>query len=94
MLYCVRCGDPIDKNELVCDKCGLRFTVVNSQGTTVYINQTPNPVKKNTVTKKKKEKKFGYGWVIALVSVASVLIAAFAGVILLGFGVLMGFAAF
>ena len=44
MLYCVRCGDPIDKNELVCDKCGLRFTLVNEKGATVYINQTPNPV--------------------------------------------------
>ncbi|MBO4310912.1 MAG: hypothetical protein J5856_07590, partial [Lachnospiraceae bacterium] len=27
MLYCVRCGDKIDKDELVCDKCGLRFTI-------------------------------------------------------------------
>ena len=94
MLYCVRCGDPIDKNELVCDKCGLRFTLVNEKGATVYINQTPNPVKGKTKAAKKKKGKFSYGWVIALVSVASVALAAFTAIVLLGFGILAGFAVF
>ena len=44
MFYCVRCGDKIEKDELVCDKCGLRFRVVNENGTTVYINQSPHPI--------------------------------------------------
>ena len=68
-MYCVRCGDIIDKNELVCDKCGLRFTVVRADGTTVYINQSPTPVKGA------KKKKFRFGWIIALVSVISVITA-------------------
>ena len=86
MYYCVRCGDKIDKNETVCDKCGLRFTVVNDQGTTVYINQAPYPVKKPV----QKQKKFRFGWLIALVSVLSVVIALTFGIILLGSGILMG----
>lgn len=43
MLYCVRCGDPIEKDELICDKCGLHFRVVTGDMTTVYMNQTPVP---------------------------------------------------
>lgn len=42
MLYCVRCGDPIDRGELICDKCGLHFTVVEGSPTTVYM-QKLNP---------------------------------------------------
>ena len=88
MLYCVRCGDPIDKNELVCDKCGLRFTVVRADGTTVYINQSPTPVKGA------KKKKFRFGWLIALVSVISVVGALLFGGILLTSGILMGIVIF
>ena len=51
MYYCVRCGDKIEKDELVCDKCGLRFTVVNGEGNLVYVNMSPTPKKK----KKKKK---------------------------------------
>ena len=80
-MSCVRCGDIIDKNELVCDKCGLRFTVVRADGTTVYINQSPTPIKK---------KKFRFGWLIALVSVISVVTALLFGGILLSSGILMG----
>ena len=81
-MYCVRCGDIIDKNELVCDKCGLRFTVRRADGTTVYINQSPTPLKK--------KKKFRFGWIIALVSVISVVTALLFGGILLSSGILMG----
>ena len=84
-MYCVRCGDIIDKNELVCDKCGLRFTVVRADGTTVYINQSPTPVKGA-----KKKKQFRFGWIIALVSVLSVVTALVFGAILLSSGILMG----
>ena len=68
-MYCVRCGDIIDKNELVCDKCGLRFTVVRADGTTVYINQSPTPVnycarigniRDNGITVRRHSFKFGY----------------------------------
>ena len=83
-MYCVRCGDIIDKNELVCDKCGLRFSVVRADGTTVYINQSPTPVKGA------KKKKFRFGWIIALVSVISVITALLFGGILLSSGILMG----
>ena len=83
-MYCVRCCDIIDKNELVCDKCGLRFSVVRADGTTVYINQSPTPVKGA------KKKKFRFGWIIALVSVISVITALLFGGILLSSGILMG----
>ena len=43
MYYCVRCGDKIEKDELVCDKCGLHFTVVQGDSTIVYINRTTSP---------------------------------------------------
>ena len=88
-MYCVRCGDKIDKNELVCDKCGLRFRVVRADGTVVYINQSPTPV---NVPKKKK--KFRFGWLIALVSVISVTAALLFGGILLGSGILLGILVF
>ena len=88
-MYCVRCGDKIDKNELICDKCGLRFSVVRADGTTVYINQSPTPV-----NVQKKKKKFRFGWLIALVSVISVTAALLFGGILLGSGILVGILVF
>ena len=84
-MYCVRCGDKIEKNELVCDKCGLRFTITNANGTTVYINQTPNPV--NVKKKKKKER---FGWIIALVSLLSIAFAIVSAVTVLTIGVFLG----
>ena len=33
MYYCVRCGDPISQGEMICDKCGYRFTFV--EGTNI-----------------------------------------------------------
>ena len=85
-MYCVRCGDKIEKNELVCDKCGLRFTITNANGTTVYINQTPNPVN----VKKKKKKKERFGWIIALVSLLSIAFAIVSAVTVLTIGVFLG----
>jgi len=41
MLYCVKCGDPIEKNELICDKCGYHFTIVEGSPAKVYMNQVP-----------------------------------------------------
>ena len=55
-MYCVRCGDIIDKDENICDKCGLHFTVVQNDGTLVYINQSPKPLQKAKPVKKKKKK--------------------------------------
>ncbi|MCR4647834.1 MAG: hypothetical protein K5776_02010 [Lachnospiraceae bacterium] len=46
-MYCVRCGDKIEKDELVCDKCGLSFAIVAKDNTLVYINQTPDPIVQN-----------------------------------------------
>ncbi|MBO4311124.1 MAG: hypothetical protein J5856_08695 [Lachnospiraceae bacterium] len=95
MLYCVRCGDKIDKDELVCDKCGLRFTIERADGTTVYINRAPRPLNEtvnNSKTKKKKRKKFPYGLIIALVSVTSLALALFTGIFLLGSGLILGLA--
>ena len=43
MYYCVRCGDKIEKDEMVCDKCGLHFTVVENGNTIVYVNRTTSP---------------------------------------------------
>lgn len=39
MLYCIKCGDPIDKGELICDKCGYHFTLVEGAPATVYMEQ-------------------------------------------------------
>ena len=33
MYYCIRCGDPISQGEMICDKCGYRFTFV--EGTNI-----------------------------------------------------------
>lgn len=41
MLYCVKCGDPIEKDELICDKCGYHFTVVEGSPAKVYMDQIP-----------------------------------------------------
>ncbi|MBQ3036780.1 MAG: hypothetical protein IJD31_07625, partial [Lachnospiraceae bacterium] len=41
MLYCVKCGDPIEKDELICDKCGYHFTIVEGSPAKVYMNQVP-----------------------------------------------------
>lgn len=81
MYYCVRCGDKIDKDEAVCDKCGLRFRVVQNDGTTVYINQSPTP--KNKPVKKKKKVN---GWLIALLAFlgTSIVGIAAAGILLVG----------
>lgn len=42
MLYCVKCGDPIEKDELICDKCGYHFMVVEGSPAKVYMNQVPD----------------------------------------------------
>lgn len=96
-MYCVRCGDLIEKDELICDKCGLRFTVVNNDGSTVYINQSPikpatpmETVQHNVKAKPEKKKKFRFGWIIALASVAVFLFICFAGIAALGSGILLG----
>ncbi len=47
MLYCVKCGDPIEKDELICDKCGYHFTIVEGSPAKVYMNQVPG---KNAVS--------------------------------------------
>ena len=39
MLYCIKCGDPIEKGELICDKCGYHFTLVEGAPATVYMEQ-------------------------------------------------------
>lgn len=39
MLYCVKCGDPIEKDELICDKCGYHFTIVEGSPAKVYMNR-------------------------------------------------------
>ena len=44
MLYCVKCGDPIEKDELICDKCGYHFTIVEGSPAKVYMNQVPGKV--------------------------------------------------
>ncbi len=41
MLYCIKCGDPIEKDELICDKCGYHFTIVEGSPAKVYMNQRP-----------------------------------------------------
>lgn len=41
MLYCIKCGDPIEKDELICDKCGYHFTIVEGSPAKVYMDQTP-----------------------------------------------------
>ena len=41
MLYCIKCGDPIEKDELICDKCGYHFTIVEGSPAKVYMNQVP-----------------------------------------------------
>lgn len=41
MLYCVKCGDPIEKDELICDKCGYHFAIVEGSPAKVYMNQVP-----------------------------------------------------
>jgi len=102
MYYCVRCGDKIDKDELVCDKCGLRFTVVENDGTTVYINRSPIPPESINLkadrskgkTSGKKKKKSGYGWLVALICVASVVLALVFATVLLGMGIFAGVALF
>ena len=41
LLYCVKCGDPIEKDELICDKCGYHFKIVEGSPATVYMDQVP-----------------------------------------------------
>lgn len=41
MLYCVKCGDPIEKDELICDKCGYHFELIEGSPAKVYMNQVP-----------------------------------------------------
>lgn len=41
LLYCVKCGDPIEKDELICDKCGYHFTIVEGSPAKVYMDQVP-----------------------------------------------------
>lgn len=85
MFYCVRCGDKIELDEGVCDKCGLKFRIVTETGTTVYINQVSSPEEagkreviepKSKVEpralenkKEKKPKKKRKGWLIALLCI-------------------------
>ncbi len=44
LLYCVKCGDPIEKDELICDKCGYHFKIVEGSPATVYMDQVPGKV--------------------------------------------------
>lgn len=81
MMYCVRCGDPIEKDELVCDKCGLRFELVHGErGTTVYMNQAKAPQKKAV---KKKKKKMPVGGIIGIV-LGSLALLFLIGTLLIG----------
>lgn len=92
MYYCMRCGDKIDKDEFVCDKCGLKFTVTKDDGSMVYVNMTPSSdVKKQEppkqASKKKKKKK---GWLIALIATACTLMLLFIGTLVLTAGGVVG----
>lgn len=79
MYYCMRCGDPIDKDEVVCDKCGVKFKIVKEDGATLYVNMSPVPKAENPKVNKNKKKKKKKGWLIALLSVGGVL-----GLLLIG----------
>ena len=35
MYYCIKCGDPISPGEMVCDKCGYKFTFI--EGTNIPV---------------------------------------------------------
>ncbi len=41
MLYCVKCGDPIEKDELICDKCGYHFSIIEGSPAKVYMDKIP-----------------------------------------------------
>lgn len=88
-MYCVRCGDKIDKNETICDKCGLHFTVLQENGTLVYINQSPRPINQETAKKPKKKKK-GKGCLISLFAVLGTMAVGALAVLVLAVGIFVG----
>lgn len=91
-MYCVRCGDIIDKDENICDKCGLHFTVVQNDGTLVYINQSPKPLQKAKPVKKKKKK--GLAIIISAIAILSTLAIGAIAVFVLVTGIILGLLGF
>lgn len=91
MYYCMRCGDKIDKDEFVCDKCGLKFTVTKEDGSMVYVNMSPKQETENGQSKKRiKKKSKSKGWIIALVTTVSAMFLLFVGTAVLSAGGLVG----